>query len=293
MRIDWQDYHELITLRNRLEEKYEPLEYLGGGGFGRVFKIKDRSRGRIYALKVLDLEKLERCVNEIGEELKKRFIKEAEAYKKCKHLDIVSIYDVGDDENCPYIIMEFIDGKSLDQLISEKIKLDLKEILEISVNVLPALQYMHSIGLVHRDLKPGNIIIEEKSRRIVLIDFGIIKDFNTPGLTLTDSYMGSPYYSSPEQWKDSKRVDYRTDIYAFGVVLYQMVTGQVPFNGKRFELMQKHLEEPVPKVKNLNPQAPPGIQKIIEKAMEKKAGKRYQEAGDLLIALEKIAKFSS
>ena len=288
MRIDWQDYHELKILRNRLE-KYEPLEYIGCGGCSKVFKINDRSRGRICALKVLDLQKLEQCVTETGIEMKIRFIKEAGAYRKCSHPNIVSIYDVGGDDTCPYIIMEFIDGKCLDKLISEKITLELTEILEISASILQALQYMHFIGLIHRDLKPANIMIEEDSSRIVLIDFGIIKDFNSSGLTITDSYMGSPYYSSPEQWKDSKRVDYRTDIYAFGVILYKMVTGQVPFNGSRFEVMDQHLKEPVPHVKFLNPQAPPGIQEIIEKAMAKKADKRYREPGELLTALKKIA----
>jgi serine/threonine protein kinase len=292
MSIDWDDHDhiELKILKDTLVERVELLDYLGGGGFGKVFKIKDKTDSELYALKVLKLYKLSMFKDSTQEEFHRRFIEEALAYQKCIHPNIVFITEVGGCGLCPYIIMEYVDGKNLDKMIDEKGNLELKQILEISQSVLPAVEYMHSIDLIHRDLKPTNIMIWENNGQIKIIDFGIVKNLTTSTITQTGSIMGSPYYISPEQWKDSKHVDSRTDIYSYGVTLYQMVTGQVPFEGNNPEVMDKHLSEPVPDVKKINPAAPPGIQKIIKKAMAKTPGKRFQKPGDLLTALKKIDK---
>ena len=269
MSIIWNDHEELKILKKILIERFDLLAHLGGGGFGKVFKLEDNKLGRECALKVLDFYKLSKCENSIADEIKKRFLREARAYAKCKHPNIVSIYDIGDENNFPYLIMEYIEGKNLDKVIAEKGKLELNEILNISGGILSAMGYMHSLDLIHRDLKPSNIMIETKSERTVIIDFGLVKDLITSSLTETEDAIGTPFYMAPEQWKDSKNVNFKVDIYSFGAILYEMTTGEVPFKGKHLEVMHKHLNDPVPDIKEKNTNTYKRINKLIKKAMAK------------------------
>lgn len=194
---------------------------------------------------------------------------------------------MGGENDIPYLIMEYIEGKSLEEFIKEKGKLSFEEIMKKSGSILKALHYIHSKGLVHRDLAPQNILIENENNRIVIIDFGIVKDLIASNWTDTQTVIGNPYYRSPEQWK-SKDLDEKTDIYSFGVILYQMLTGEVPFYGTMEEILYQHLYEPVPDVMNKSLDAPWGIQKILRKAMNKRPESRYHNAMALLEALKMV-----
>jgi serine/threonine protein kinase len=269
MSITWNDHEELKILKKILIERFDLMAQLGVGGFGKVFKLEDKKLGRECALKVLDFDKLSKREESIADEIKKRFLREARAYAKCKHPNIVSIYDIGDENNFPYLIMEYIEGKGLDKVIAEKGKLELNEILNISRGILSAIGYMHSLDLIHRDLKPSNVMIETKSERTVIIDFGLVKDLISSSLSQTQGQMGTPLYMAPEQWKDSKNVNFKVDIYSFGAILYEMATGEAPFKGTHLEVMHKHLNDPVPDIKEKNTNIYKRINKLIKKAMAK------------------------
>lgn len=279
---------KLLNLKDEISRTYDFLALISEGGFGKVFKVKSLNSNRIYALKVLKANLLREMNVKKWEETKKRFIQETEILEGCEEKNIIDIFDKGGMDTLPYMVMEFIEGKSLEDLIENKEKLNFNDILKISESILPALGYIHSKGLVHRDIKPGNILIEEIDGRVVLIDFGIAKDVITSNLTKTDSAFGSIHYMSPEQCKKSKDVDLRSDIYSFGAVLFEMVTGEVPFTGGIHQIITQHLNDSVPDVYEKNPDAPPGIQKVIERAMKKKPGQRFQDTGEFLKALRKI-----
>lgn len=281
------DKSEILPVE--ISKKYDMIdnEMVGIGGYGKVYKIKDKKLSRQCALKMLKMQNF-KADSDPGkwDMVKKRFILEAKNLAKCQHPNIVNIYDLGGENDVPYLIMEYIEGKSLDDFIKEKGKLSFKEILEISEIILKALSHIHSKGLIHRDLTPKNILIANENNRIVIIDFGIAKDIIASNLTGPQDVIGNPYYMSPEQRRKSKEVDEKTDIYSFGVILYQMLTGEVPFKGSKDELLQQHLYEPVPDVMNKSPDAPWGIQKIIEKAMDKRPESRYHDALALFDALK-------
>lgn len=287
MAICWEDHIELKILKKRLSEKFDLLDYLGKGGFGKVFKLRDRSLNRKCALKILNIFELAENSDEKREESKQRFLKEARALAKCKHQNIVSIYDISGEDTFPYLIMEYIEGMNLGSLLKKEEILEFDEIIKISEVILPALEYIHTNGLIHRDLKPDNIIVEKGTGRIVIIDFSIARDI-VGGTKISDiSFIpGTPFYMAPEQFKNIVVPD--IDIYSYGVILYQMLTGEVPFKGKLLEIIQGHLTEAVPEVRKKNPQAPRGIQAIIEKAMAKESEYRYAKAADLLNDLKKL-----
>lgn len=277
MNINWEDYIELKILKKKLSPKFDLLDYLGQGGCGRVFKIRDRNLNRDCALKILGLYNMAEESDEKREEARRRFLKEAEAIARCKHHNIVSIYNIGGEDTFPYLIMEFIEGKSLDSLITEKKKLKFKEILKISEAILPAVGYMHENGLIHRDLKPDNIILEKETGRVVIIDFSIARDILKGAHAVEKGYIpGTPPYMAPEQFIE--KIVPGIDIYSYGVILYQMVTGEVPFDGKTLEIMEAHINKPVPDIREKSPGAPVRMQKIIEKAMAKEPRLRYRKA---------------
>lgn len=289
MAISWEDHIELKILKKQLKSKFDLLDYLGRGGFGKVFKIEDRNLNRTCALKILNIYELAEDSDEKREESKQRFLKEAKALAKCKHQNIVSIYNIGGEDTFPYLIMEYIEGKSLADLLKEEERLEFAEIVKISEVILPALAYIHANGLIHRDLKPENVILEKGTGRIVIIDFSIARDI-VSGTKITDIGFipGTPFYMAPEQFKNI--VVPEIDIYSYGVILFQMLTGEVPYRGKLLEIIQGHLSEPIPDVSEKSPEAPPGIQKIIEKAMAKEQKDRYREAEDFLNDLRSLKK---
>lgn len=280
----------LRILPGKLSIKFEVIARLGVGGFGKVYKVKDRKSGSVHALKILKPTILEESDDKKRENVKKRFIKEAKSLAKCRHPNIVRIHEVGGEKSIPYIVMEYIEGKSLKDFIEDRKKLSFKEILEKSGIILNALSFIHENHLVHRDLKPENILIENRSLRVVIIDFGLAKDLlNESHITSTGLPMGTPLYMSPEQFIDSSTVRSVSDLYAFGVILFEMLTGKPPFQGiTPAEIMNSHLNETIPDIRNFRPDLPVGFENIMFKALEKNTDDRYQRAAEFLAALKEI-----
>lgn len=296
----------LRDVLSKLGKKYEYKEFLGGGGFSNVYLIWHTLFKKYHALKIMDynyiinqLKKRNRGdLKEEFIEIKERFINEAKLYEQITHANIVKVFDVDvikkgeKNVEIPYIIMDYIEGANLSDF-QKKGPLEWRKISNISMGVLDALDVIHKAEIIHRDIKPANIMIKENSEEAVLIDFGIAKDLNL-NLTVNDRLMGTPCYMAPEQLRGFSKVTPKVDIYSFGVVMYEMLTGEVPFNGKDYEeIMNGHLEKPVPNIKEKNPSLPAGIEKIIYKAMAKKPEDRYENAGDFrkaLLQLDKVQK---
>lgn len=261
-------------------ERYEILEELGRGGMGIVFKAMQRDKDRACALKVITASP------QVSPAQINRFVQEGRSAAQLNHPHIVRVYDCGRHRNFFYIAMEFLQGRALSDFVKDKPERE--TLLDIFDNLLDAVEYAHQAGVVHRDLKPQNIFIEEPSRQAKLIDFGLAKDF-THGLELTvpGQILGSPFYLSPEQTRgESHKVDGRSDVFALGVILYELVTGRRPFTGKSAaEVYAKILKaRPVP------PSAVKGdvdhrLQAIILKALEKDTATRFQSAQEMREAL--------
>jgi serine/threonine protein kinase len=286
--LNWEDHIELRILKENLSERFEMLGYLGGGGFGKVFRLKDKILERECALKVLSFHEFLPLDEKSREENRMRFKRETRSFAKCEHPNIIPIYDIGGEDDIPYVIMKYIEGKTLKAIISQKGKLEITEVIKISQEVLSGLGYMHQNRLLHRDLKPANIMVEEGTGRVVLLDSYIVR-----GLNLATSYedyalFGNHFYISPEQLTDFGKLGPQIDIYSFGVILYEMLTGEVPFEGSPSEVIRKHVAESIPDVRLKNPNLPRGIEKIISKAMAKKPKDRYRNAQEFLDDLKKF-----
>lgn len=288
--------------QKKLGKTYDFIRHLGGGEFSNVYLVKHKTTGQEHALKILDyhylLQRLRKEDIQNAQlkfnEIKKRFITEAKLHKKIHHANIVEIYDTGvfADESkgieIPYMIMSYIRGSSLSDLLRSEAPFEMSRTLGISRDVLGALEAMHKNNIIHRDIKPGNIMIQKETGGAVIIDFGIAKDIvGGTRLTTTGALLGSPMYMAPEQSINSSNVGPPTDIYSFGAVLFEMLTGETPFQGSNFmEIMTAHRESPVPNVREKNPQLPVRIADILSKAMAKNPIDRYQRTKDMLNALE-------
>ncbi len=288
--------------QKKLGKTYDFIQHLGGGEFSNVYLVKQKNTGQEHALKILDyhylLQRLRKEDIQNAQlkfnEIKKRFITEAKLYKKIHHANIVKIYDTGvfADESkgieIPYMIMSYIRGSSLSDLLRNEAPFEMSRTLGISRDVLGALEAMHKNNIIHRDIKPGNIMIQEDTGEAVIIDFGIAKDIvGGTRLTTTGALLGSPMYMAPEQSVNSSNVGPSTDIYSFGAVLFEMLTGDTPFQGSNFmEIMTAHRENPVPDIRGKNPQLPIKTTGILSKAMTKNPNDRYQRTKDMLNALE-------
>ncbi len=263
-----------------LTDNYHILKELGRGGMGSVFLANDKRLDRKVAIKILQMS--DNFTIEQKSEIITRFQKEARAVAKLSHPNIVNIHDIGEDNGEHYMVMEFLEGRSIGNIIEQEKFIPIDECVSISIQICKALDYMHKNSIVHRDIKPDNIIVgSDKMAKIT--DFGIAQnDSEQMRLTQDGAILGSIMYISPEQLKNSKDVDNRADIFSYGVTLYQMLTGSLPFNGDTIgEVVSKVLGENPESLRKLNPSIPYELEAIVMKALTKDRDKRYKNIEDM------------
>jgi eukaryotic-like serine/threonine-protein kinase len=268
---------------------YKIEALLGAGGMGQVFRARDTRLGRIVAIKVLPHDKV------ADPERKRRFLQEARAASALNHPNIVTLYDIAADNGIDYLVMEYVEGKSLDKLIPSK-GLPLTEALDYAAQIASALAAAHAAGIVHRDIKPGNAVVTSEGQ-VKVLDFGLAKlmerpapgpDGETqtqgPGLTDAGTVVGTVAYMSPEQ-ASARPLDHRTDIFSLGIVLYEMIAGKRPFRGaSHVETMNAIVHDPPPAL----PGQPAELQEVFDKALAKEPKERYQHAGDFGLDLRRL-----
>ncbi len=275
-----------MEIGSMLLDRYEILDVVGIGGMATVYKAKCHILDRLVAIKELKKEYAD------DEEFVKKFQHECLAAAKLNYPNIVGIYDFRDVEDEDgrknyYIIMEYIDGKTLKDIISEKGKLSEEEALVISTQVLAALQEAHKNGVIHRDIKPHNIMITGNGI-VKVTDFGIARATTSHTMTTTMDAIGSVHYFSPEQARGAF-TDQRTDIYSFGITLYEMVTGKRPFTGENpVTVAMKHIEEDIIPPSEINPEISESMENIILKCTQKKQTERYQNVGEIIHDIETL-----
>lgn len=263
----------------RLDGRYEIIEIIGVGGMAVVYKAFDNIDHRIVAVKILKDEFL------ANEEFRRRFKNESKAIAVLSHPNIVKVYDVSYGNMLQYIVMEYVEGISLKEYIQQQGKVNPREAIYYVTQILRALQHAHDKGIVHRDIKPQNIMLISDGT-IKVTDFGIARFSRSETRTMTDGAIGSVHYISPEQAKGSL-TDAKTDLYSVGVMLYEMLTGTLPFqsdNAVSVALMQLQ-NDPV-KPRDINPDIPVGLEQIIIRAMQKNQADRYQSASEILRDIE-------
>lgn len=263
-----------------ISDRYKIVETLGRGGMAIVYKANDLKLGRDVTFKVLKSDYIE------DKGFIKRFNTEARAAAQLAHTNIVNVYDVGNDGDIYYIVMEYIDGFTLNELIYKKAPLDNELACDLAMQIAAGLENAHAHGVIHRDIKPENILLTKIGGKLVakVTDFGIAKANSVE--TTQGDYMGSVHYFSPEQAKGDD-VDQRSDLYSLGIVLYQMVTGTIPFEGNSaLDLAMKHIKSPIPDPRNINPNVSQEVIEIIKKACAKEPKNRYQNARAMYEALK-------
>lgn len=265
----------------RLDGRYEIQEIIGVGGMAVVYKAYDNIDDRIVAIKILKEEFL------ANEEFRRRFKNESKAIAVLSHPNIVKVYDVSFGDKLQYIVMEYIDGITLKEYIEQQKVINWKEALHFATQILRALQHAHDKGIVHRDVKPQNIMLLQNGN-IKVADFGIARFSRNETRTMTESAIGSVHYISPEQAR-GEITDEKADIYSVGVVLYEMLTGQLPFqsdNAVSVAIMQ--LQSDAKRPREINPDIPLGLEQITLKAMQKNPRDRYQSAAEMLLDLDEV-----
>ena len=265
-----------------LDNRYEILEVIGTGGMAVVYKARCHRLNRLVAIKILKDDYLE------DEEFRRRFHSESQAVAMLSHPNIVSVYDVSTSIMADYIVMELIDGITLKQYMEKKGVLNWKETLHFAIQIAKALEHAHSRGIVHRDIKPHNVMVL-KNGSVKVTDFGIARVMSQSN-TLTKEALGSVHYISPEQAKGG-RVDNRSDIYSLGVVMYEMMSGRAPYDGESpVAVAIKHINGGAPMPSTLNPNIPGGLEQIIMHAMALDPAERYDTAAGMLKDLDEFRK---
>ena len=274
----------MLSKGQKINDRYEIIKTIGEGGMANVYLAHDTILDRKVAIKVLrgDLSNDEKFI--------RRFKREALSVSNLSHPNIVEVYDVGEEDGNYYIVMEYIEGKTLKQLLQKRGALTLTEVIDIMSQLTDGLAHAHEAYIIHRDIKPQNIMIEDNGR-IKITDFGIAMALNSTQLTQTNSVMGSVHYLPPEQ-ANGKGATVKSDIYSLGILMYELLTGSVPFKGDTaVEIALKHMKEKIPSVRKQNPTIPQSVENIILKATAKNPKNRYDSVremhADLETALEK------
>jgi eukaryotic-like serine/threonine-protein kinase len=263
-----------VLIGKRLNDRYKILEIIGGGGMANVYLARDIILEREVAIKVLRLD----FAND--EEFIKRFRREALSATSLDHPNIVSIYDVGEEDDIYYIVMEYVDGQTLKQYIQQHAPLTPEESIDIMMQLTSAISHAHQNGIIHRDIKPQNILID-RNKTVKITDFGIAMALSSTTITHTNSVLGSVHYLSPEQARGGIATE-KSDIYALGIVMFELLTGRPPFSGESaISIALKHLQSETPSPKRWNALIPQSVENIILKATAKDPFHRYQTAVDM------------
>jgi len=263
----------MIKIGMIIGDRYEILEKIGTGGMSDVYKAKCHKLNRFVAIKVLKQEFSENA-NFVS-----RFSTEAQAAACLIHPNIVTVYDVGEENGIYYIVMELVEGVTLKKYIEKKARLSVKEAISITIQVAMGIEAAHNKHIIHRDIKPQNIIIS-KEGKVKVTDFGIAKAATSN--TITSNVMGSVHYTSPEQARGGYS-DEKSDIYSMGITMFEMLTGRVPFNGDTtVAIAIKHIQEEMPSPRAFVTEIPISVEKIVFKCCQKSPARRYQKMGDLI-----------
>ncbi len=272
-----------LTTGSTFAGRYQIIEELGKGGMGRVYKVLDTEIKEKVALKLLKPEIA------ADQETIERFRNELKLARKISHRNVCRMYDLGKAEGTHFITMEYVHGEDLKSMIRMSTGLTVGTVLSVGKQVCDGLAEAHSLGVVHRDLKPQNIMID-KGGNAKIMDFGIARSIKEKGITGPSVLIGTPEYMSPEQ-AEAKEVDHRSDIYSLGIILYEMATGRVPFEGDTaLSIAMKHKSEIPKDPKQFNPNIPDDLSGVILRCLEKDKAERYQTAAEVRSELERIEK---
>ncbi|MCD7724387.1 MAG: Stk1 family PASTA domain-containing Ser/Thr kinase [Clostridiales bacterium] len=267
----------MIKIGMMIGDRYEILEKIGTGGMSDVYKAKDHKLNRFVAVKVLKQEFSENA-NFVS-----KFRVEAQAAAGLMHPNIVNVYDVGEEGGIYYIVMELVEGITLKKYIEKKARLSVKEAISIAIQVSMGIEAAHNNHIIHRDIKPQNIIIS-KEGKVKVTDFGIAKAATSN--TITSNVMGSVHYTSPEQARGGYS-DEKSDIYSLGITMFEMLTGRVPFNGETtVAIAIKHIQEELPSPREYVPEIPVSVEQIVCKCCQKSPDRRYQSMAELIVDLK-------
>ena len=264
----------MLSKGQKINDRYEIVKSIGEGGMANVYLANDNILERKVAVKVLrgDLSADDKFI--------RRFEREAQSVSNLSHPNIVEVYDVGEEDGNHYIVMEYIEGKTLKQLLKKRESLTLTEVIDIMTQLTDGIAHAHESYIIHRDIKPQNIMIEDNGL-IKITDFGIAMALNATQLTQTNSVMGSVHYLPPEQ-ASGKGATIKSDIYSLGILMYELLTGNVPFKGDNaVEIALKHMKDKIPSIRKQNPAIPQSVENILLKAAAKNPRNRYESARDM------------
>lgn len=264
----------MLSKGQKINDRYEIVKSIGEGGMANVYLANDKILERKVAVKVLrgDLSADDKFI--------RRFEREAQSVSNLSHPNIVEVYDVGVEDNQHYIVMEYIEGKTLKQLLKKRESLTLTEVIDIMTQLTDGMAHAHESYIIHRDIKPQNIMIEDNGL-IKITDFGIAMALNATQLTQTNSVMGSVHYLPPEQ-ASGKGATIKSDIYSLGILMYELLTGNVPFKGDNaVEIALKHMKDKIPSIRKQNPAIPQSVENILLKAAAKNPRNRYDSIRDM------------
>lgn len=260
---------------------YQIVAPLGEGGMAAVYKAYHPAMERYIALKVLPRHMA------FSEEFLTRFRREAKLLAQLQHPHILPVFDYGEGDGYPYIVMPFIVSGTLADILRKQ-RLSLPEVRRILTQIGDALSYAHGRGMIHRDIKPSNVLIDERGN-CLLTDFGLARMVEAAEkLTTSGSIMGTPAYMSPEQGMGSN-TDYRSDLYSLGVILYEMITGRVPYTAETpVAVVFKHIQDPLPAARKFNPNLPEALERVLLKSLAKNPEDRYQTADEFVQAVQRV-----